>query len=78
MKEIFTIYPGETFVMDGKNIMSDEGRMSGQVTLRLLANNGPYWPCEIISVSKPEWEWMLNKVLQMEATFVREQILLQF
>lgn len=76
MEEKLPIYPGESFVTEGSNVITEEGPMSGQVTLRIVSTGGSYWPCEIISITKPEWEWMLNKVVKLSAAFVKEQTFL--
>lgn len=70
------ILPGETFESDGSKIQTLEGPMQGKVTLRTVAKqpNSEVWLSEIIGVSKPEWEWMLGKVVGLYSDYVKEQI----
>lgn len=74
MEDLFFVNPGQSFDLDGSHIFTPEGVMSGQVSLRVADITPPSWPCEIIGVSKPEWEWMLGRVVFFPAKFVREQI----
>ena len=76
MEEDFYIkeYAGEIFAMPGEKILSPSGPMSGTVTLRVAASQGAVWPIEILGTNRPELEWMLGKIIRMNAKFVKEQV----
>lgn len=67
------IFPGETFELLGEKILTTEGKMSGNVTLRVITCKGEIWLNEIIGVEKPEWEWMLGKIIPLSPSLVTEQ-----
>jgi hypothetical protein len=68
-----TIFPGMIFETRGENLKTPEGNMRGTVTLRIMNTHGFVWNAEIIGIEKPEWEWMLGKVMRFHHSFVREQ-----
>jgi hypothetical protein len=66
------IMPGAMFEVDGKEILTPEGRMSGKVTLQVASTNGDWWNIVIFGSDRPEWEWLLGKVIQMKSSRVTE------
>lgn len=65
-------FAGDIFEVPGEEINTPEGKMQGNITLRINTTTGDYWWVQIFGVSKQEWEWMLGKSVQMKSSRVRE------
>jgi hypothetical protein len=74
------IIPGQLFEANGSFISTSEGFMQGTVTLRTVMKQAGHncWLAEIIGIAKPEWEWMLGKVVSLNTDYVKEQVSKQF
>jgi hypothetical protein len=68
------VSPGEIFEMDASSIWTLEGPMQGKATLRVGLIQGKTCALDIIGASKPEWEWMMGKVIWLDTAKVKEEI----